>query len=104
MQATDWILAPNWPEQDNYLRSLGLDPDTLSRTDFQSEDLSIAAARQGLGLIVESNALVESAVENGELVMVHDSRDHLPAYFIVIPAGPQRRAVRQFLKWLTDAA
>lgn len=104
MAAADWILAPDWPEQDNYLRSLGLNPDALSRTDFQSEDLSIAAARQGLGLVVESIALVESAVSDGDLRFVHDSRDHLPAYFIVTPPGPQRRAVRQFLNWLAESA
>jgi len=104
MAASDWILAPNWPEQDNYLRSLGLDPAALSRTDFASEDLSIAAARQGLGLVVESIALVETAVQEGDLVLVHDSRDHLPAYFIVTSPGPQRRAVRQFLAWLAEAA
>ncbi|MGL6211692.1 MAG: LysR family transcriptional regulator [Paracoccaceae bacterium] len=104
MAVADWIIAPNWPEQDNYLRSLGLDPATLSRIDFPGEELAIAAARQGLGLVVESVALMESSVADGSLVLVHDSRDHLPAYFIVTPAGPQRRAVRQFLAWLSDAA
>ncbi len=96
----DWILSPNWPEQDDYLRSLGLDPAQLSRSDFPNEELSIAAARQGLGLVVESIALVESDVEDGRLRVVHDSRDTLPAYFIVTLPGPQRAATRTFLKWL----
>lgn len=96
----DWILAPNWPEQDNYLRSLGLDPAQVSRSDFPNEELSIAAARQGLGLVVESIALVESDVADGRLRVVHDSRETLPSYFIVTLPGPQRAATRTFLKWL----
>ena len=100
MARADWILAANWPEQDDYLRSLGLEPAALSRTDFANEELSIAAAREGLGLVVESIALVESDIAEGRLRMVHDSRDSLPAYFIVTLPGPQRAATRTFLKWL----
>ena len=104
LAGTAWILSPDWPEQDDYLRCLGLDPRALSRTDIRDEDLSIAAARQGMGLVMESVALAESAVDEGALVLVHDSRDHLLACIIVTPSGPQRRAVRQFLAWLAEAA
>ncbi len=100
----EWIVARDWPEQDDYLRSLGLDPQTLSRTEFPNEELSIAAARQGLGLVVESLALIESDVATGQLCMVHDSRDTLPAYFMVTVPGPQRAPVRAFLRWLAANA
>lgn len=104
MQEMEWILARDWPEQENYLRSLGLDPRTLSRTDFVNEELSLAAARQGLGLVVESLALMEDDLEEGRLILLHDSKDRLPAYFIVTSPGPQRAATRAFLKWLESAA
>lgn len=104
MQGMEWILARDWPEQENYLRSLGLAPESLSRTEFFSEDLSLAAARQGLGLIIESLALMEDDLEEGRLILLHDSKDHLPAYFIVTETGPQRAATRAFLKWLAHAA
>ncbi len=104
MQTMDWFLTRDWPEQENYLISLGLKPDRLSRTDFNSEDLSLAAARQGLGLVVESHALIEDDVAEGRLVLIHDSREKLPAYFVVTPPGPQRAATRAFLKWLQSAA
>ncbi len=104
LRAMDWVLSPNWPEQDSYLRSLGLDPTRLSRTDISSEDLAIAAARQGLGLVVESLALVEADVAEGRLRLVHESRDPLPAYFILTLPGPQRAAARAFLKWLKSQA
>lgn len=104
MAKMDWVIAQNWPEQDDYLRSLGLDPKALSQSEFPNEELSIAAARQGLGLVVESLALIESDVANGLLCMVHDSRDTLPAYFIVTLPGPQRAPVRAFQRWLAANA
>jgi LysR family transcriptional regulator, glycine cleavage system transcriptional activator len=100
MRDMDWILQRNWPEQDAYLRQLGLEPETLSRTDLSGEELVIAAARQGLGLAVESLALIESDVDAGRLHVVHESREKLPAYFIVTLPGPQRAAARAFFKWL----
>ena len=104
MQNMEWILARDWPEQENYLKSLGLSPESLSRTDFVNEELSLAAARQGLGLIVESLALMEDDLQEGRLTLLHDSKDRLPAYFIVTQPGPQRAATRAFLKWLAQAA
>ncbi|AZL59422.1 LysR family transcriptional regulator [Tabrizicola piscis] len=100
----DWILSRNWPEQDNYLRHLGIDPANLSATDFPGEELAIAGARQGLGLVVESMALIEADVTEGRLRVVHESEDKLPAYFVVTLPGPQRAAARAFLKWLRSQA
>jgi len=100
MAGMEWILSRTWPEQDAWLRQLGLDPEALTRTDINSEELAIAAARQGLGLVIESVALIESDVADGRLRIVHESRDKLPAYFIVTLPGPKRAAARVFLKWL----
>ena len=100
MAEMDWILALNWAEQDAYLRQLGLEPSTLSSTEVSGEELAVAAARQGLGLVVESVALIESDVAEGRLRIVHESREKLPAYFVVVLPGPKRAAARAFLKWL----
>ena len=104
MAGMDWILSLNWPEQDNYLMHLGIDPASLSATDFPGEELAIAAARQGLGLVVESMALIEADVAEGRLRVVHESREKLPAYFLVTLPGPQRAAARAFQKWLRSQA
>lgn len=102
MAGMEWIAARDWPEQDDYLRAIGLDPGALSKTEFPNEELSIAAARQGLGLVVESLALIEDDLRTGRLVLVHDSRNQLPAYFVVTLPGQQRPQVRAFLKWLQN--
>jgi LysR family glycine cleavage system transcriptional activator len=104
MAGMEWIAARDWPEQDDYLRSIGLDPAALSKTEFPNEELSIAAARQGLGLVVESLALIEDDLRTGRLVLVHDSQSRLPAYFVVILPGPLRPQVRAFVRWLEGAA
>lgn len=100
MREMDWILSRNWPEQDAFLQRLGLDPEGLSRTDISSEELALAAARQGLGLVVESAALVEADDAAGRLRIVHESPEKLPAYFVVTLPGPKRASARAFLKWL----
>ncbi|MFN3577549.1 MAG: LysR family transcriptional regulator [Tabrizicola sp.] len=100
MAKMDWILSRNWAEQDAYLRQLGLDPERLERTDINNEELSLAAARQGLGLLVEGMALIEADVAEGRLRIVHESPEKLPAYFVVTLPGPKRAAARAFLKWL----
>lgn len=104
MRKMDWILQRNWPEQDAYLRQLGLDPGSLRRTELTGEDLVIAAARQGLGLAVESLALIEADVIEGRLKVVHESPERLPAYFVVHLPGPQRASTKTFLQWLKAQA
>jgi LysR family glycine cleavage system transcriptional activator len=104
MREMDWVLQRNWPEQDAYLRQLGLEPSRLRHTDLGSEELVIAAARQGLGLAVESLALIEADVNDGRLQVVHESPEQSPAYFVVTLPGPKRAAARTFLKWLKTQA
>jgi LysR family glycine cleavage system transcriptional activator len=104
MAALPWVLTRDWPEQPNLLRSYGLTPATLRTTELPNEDLAMAAARQGLGLIVESHALLDDDVKTGRLRVVFDPGDNLPAYFVVTPPGPQARAARIFLDWLMKRA
>lgn len=104
MRKMDWILHRNRPEQDAYLRQLGLDPSSLRRTELTAEDLVIAAARQGIGLAVEGLALIEADVIEGRLMVVHESPERPPAYFVVHLPGPQRANTKTFLQWLKAQA
>jgi LysR family transcriptional regulator, glycine cleavage system transcriptional activator len=99
-----WILTQNWPEGHNWLRGLGIDPGQIDLTELPTEELAMAAAREGLGLIVESHALLAEDFKSGRMVPLIESDDQLPAYFSVVQPGQHRRAVRIFLKWLSATA
>ncbi len=104
MRALPWVMTSSTPEEARWMESHGLDPEDPDAAWFPDEELTLAAARQGLGLIVESHALLEEDLSRSRLRVVYDSRDRLPGYFIVTPPGPQRHAARAFLAWLTKVA
>ena len=87
MQDMPWVMERDWPEQENWLRSLGLRPEDFDRTEVPNEELALAAARQGLGLVVDDAALLENDVDSGRLRILLDHKEKLPAYFIVDAAG-----------------
>jgi LysR family transcriptional regulator, glycine cleavage system transcriptional activator len=99
-----WVLSKEWPEGLNWLRSRNVDPSQADVSEFPTDELAIAAAREGLGLISESHALLEEDLRSGRLILLEEESERLPAYFVVTQPGQQRRAVRTFLKWLVAAA
>jgi LysR family glycine cleavage system transcriptional activator len=99
-----WVLSKEWPEGLNWLRSRNVDPSQADVSEFPTDELAIAAAREGLGLISESHALLEDDIRSGRLIMLEQETERLPAYFCVTQPGQQRQAVRIFLKWLFAAA
>lgn len=104
MRDLPWVMTDNTPEETRWMEKHGLDPNPPDAAYFPDEELTLAAARQGLGLIVESHALLEEDLKRGRLRVVFDSRDRLPGYFIVTPPGPQRRDAHAFLAWLAKVA
>ncbi|MCU0800897.1 MAG: LysR substrate-binding domain-containing protein [Rhodobacteraceae bacterium] len=99
-----WVLSIDWPEGRNWLRSRGIDPPEDMLTELPSEELAIGAAREGLGLIAESHALLEEDLRLGRLILLEDEGARLPAYFCITQPGQDRRAVRIFARWLIAAA
>jgi LysR family transcriptional regulator, glycine cleavage system transcriptional activator len=99
-----WVLSKEWPEGLNWLRSKSVDPGLTDVSEFPTDELAIAAAREGLGLISESHALLEEDLRSGRLILLEEGTERLPAYFVVTQPGQHRRAVRVFLKWLIAAA
>ena len=101
LAAVPWALEPGWPEHREWLRcQTGLDPSALRITEFATDELALAAARQGFGLHVTSFPLVEEDVREGRLVIAFEAREDAPAYYIVTPPGPRRDATRTFIRWL----
>jgi LysR family glycine cleavage system transcriptional activator len=95
-----WVIEEGWPEPESWLLSHGIDISMAPHTVIPTGELALSAARQGLGLLVTSAALIEGDVAENALVVILDSRDQTPAYFLVSPYGPQSPAARIFVKWL----
>ena len=103
MSAMPWVMAEDWPETLTWLRGFGLKPDAMNITDVPTEDLGLSAARAGLGLYVEAEALVGHDVENGTLEIVGRLEDDSLAYYMVTRPGPKRPELKAFMRWLKAA-
>lgn len=104
MSMLPWIRERDWPEQMQLLESIGLRPAALKFTDFPNEELALSAAREGIGLHLESEALVKDDLANGWLVKIHELRDESLGYYIVWPPGPVPSAAQVFIDWLKSEA
>lgn len=103
LSAMPWVIAQDWPETQTWLRGFGLKPDAMNITEVPTEDLGLSAARAGLGLYVEAEALVTHDVAIGALHIVGRLKDDSLAYYMVTRPGPKRPELRAFLRWLKAA-
>ncbi|MCT2539759.1 LysR family transcriptional regulator [Sedimentimonas flavescens] len=100
MSMMPWIRERGWPELMQLLESIGLKPAALKFTDFPNEELALSAAREGIGLHLETEALIEEDLENGWLVKIHEMNDESLGYYVVRPPGPISPAARTLIDWL----
>lgn len=103
MQDMPWVIEAHWPEPTAWLRSLGLETDKLSYVEIPTEELAIAAARQGYGLYAEVEALAAEDVRKGNLVALHRACEAEAAYYILTRRGEQDARIRTFITWLRSA-
>jgi LysR family glycine cleavage system transcriptional activator len=104
MARMPWVLEQDWPEQSSWISCcLGVEIADLQVTVFPNEELELSAARQGYGLYLANAAIVEDDIATGRLRVAYDDQDANPGYYIVVPAGPQRAAARQFVRWLKSS-
>jgi LysR family glycine cleavage system transcriptional activator len=100
LAAMPWLIEEDWPEALVWLRGLGLPVERLALTMLPTAELAITAARQGYGLHVQLAALVESELAAGQLRILRQIEDPALAYYLVTRPGPQKPALRAFLRWL----
>ncbi len=103
LSAMPWVVEEDWPEALTWLKGFGLKPDAMAISYMPNEELALSAARQGYGLHVEAEALVEHDVETGALVIVGRVHDDSLAYYMVTRPGPKRAELKTFIKWLKAA-
>lgn len=100
MSLLPWIREGDWPEQMQLLESIGLKPAALKFVDFPNEELALSAAREGIGLHLETEALIGEDVKLGWLVRIHELNDESLGYYLIWPPGPLSPAARTFISWL----
>ncbi len=95
-----WILDSDdsWDEQK--LRDAGIDPAGLTRVKLGSQHLEMSAARRGLGCMLATEIICRDDLEAGRLVVLPVRGLPSVTYAAVMPKGPRRPAVRQFVDWL----
>lgn len=103
MSAMPWVIEQDWPEALTWLKGFGLKPDAMNIAYMPTEELALSAARQGYGLHVEAEALVEQDFETGALAIVGRVEDDSLAYYMVTRPGPKRPELKIFIKWLKAA-
>lgn len=103
LSAMPWVIEEDWPEALSWLKVYGLKPDAMNIAHIPTEELALSAARAGLGLHVEAEALVAHDVENGALEIVGRVEDDSWAYYMVTRPGPKRPELKTFIKWLKAA-
>ncbi|AOZ70783.1 hypothetical protein LPB142_00325 [Rhodobacter xanthinilyticus] len=104
MAVMPWVREGDWPEQMQLLESIGLKPAAMKFIDFPNEELALAAAREGIGLHLETESLIEEDLKIGWLVKIHELADDKMGYYVVRPPGPLSPAARIFIDWLKAEA
>ncbi|MBW6505430.1 MAG: hypothetical protein K0B00_01630 [Rhodobacteraceae bacterium] len=82
------------------MRRIGLQPEALQFTEFPNEELALSAVREGLGLHLESAALVADDIAAGHLVQICEVRHESLGFYAVFPPGPVSAAAQAFVAWL----
>lgn len=103
MAQMPWLAEDDWPEQFAWLRCAGLDPETLSITRMETEELARAAARSGYGLHIELAALCREELADGQLIEAFTSNEPGFGYYIVTRPDAHKPALRSFVRWLKSA-
>jgi LysR family glycine cleavage system transcriptional activator len=95
-----WISGPGTAWDHAQLGKVGYDLNKLKRVEIGSPHLEMSAARQGLGATLATEVICRDDLAAGRLVVL--PVEGLPAviYAAVMPKGPRRPAVDQFVDWL----
>ena len=81
---------------------MGRNPDLLQTVNVGGVPLEIAAAVLGLGLSLRTEIVIRSELASGQLRGVAVPTLDLPGveYHAILPTGPRRAAVQQFVDWV----
>ena len=99
-----WILERHVREAYFIVERLGLSLDEISHSVVDTNALAVSAIRSGLGLGVQSAALVGREIEAGQLIALTEPVADDIGYFMVTLKGRETPGLRRFMAWMRKAA
>ncbi|WP_431301047.1 LysR substrate-binding domain-containing protein [Tabrizicola sp. BL-A-41-H6] len=99
-QHLPWILEDEYGWDFDRLRDAGVAPETLARVKLGSRHLEMSAARRGLGCMLATEIICRDDLAAGRLVSLPLVGLPILTYAAVLPKGPRRPAVEEFVAWL----
>lgn len=99
-----WLYSEGANEQKIWARRIGIDYEQVTSQEMPSNGMVLSAARAGLGLSIQSRALVEADLASGQLVALHEGDPGGLGYHIVTRPGVLRPGAKHFIRWLKTYA
>lgn len=104
LTAHDWFFSGAATEQRVWGQAIGVDFDTVGAREMANNGMVVSAVRAGLGLSIQSRALVAPDLASGQLVALHEGDPEGLGYYLVTRPGPLSPGARLFRSWLRKAA
>ncbi len=99
-----WLMEPYMKERHALLLAEGVDLTQVKVTNFETNEMVLAATQAGMGVSVQPFAIVEAALDAGTLVNLCDIKDKDVGYYVVTRQGRETQSLLTFKKWLLRAA
>lgn len=98
-----WLFETTRLEHQKWAEAHGIDFYAKQNKFYPTNSLVLSAARAGLGLSLQSRALIERDLESNQLIEIASEGPETLGYYIVTHAGITQKQ-RIFVKWLLKAS
>lgn len=99
-----WLYSYAANEQWIWARQIGIDYDAVDAQEFPNNGMVLSAVRAGLGLSIQSHAIVEADLASGQMVAHLEGDPGGLGYHIVTRPGVVSPGAHSFINWLKKAA
>jgi LysR family glycine cleavage system transcriptional activator len=99
-----WVLEGTRPEAQMWAKNHGIGFEGSRITQLNTNVLVLAAARNGLGLSIQGEIVVQRELKDGTLVAALRAPVDDLGYYLVTRSGVQTSAMRKFIGWIKGVA
>lgn len=99
-----WLYSRPSSEHETWGHQIGVDYTIEQAQEMPNNSLVLSAVRAGLGLSIQSRALVEADLASGQLVALLEGDPGELGYYIVTKPGVLHPGAKRFIRWLKTYA